>query len=144
VRKLVVLVLALACLAQAAPLRLQGKLKGVPPESKPLALGTLKGKLITCQGKLFGSTGMHEAQLVRFSLKLTNVSRAKGFYAVHVALFDKNGELLGSGGEQEVYGLEAGKVAGPQFDLFMPKADLKRVASYQVILYESNSMLGKK
>lgn len=135
------LVLCLSCAALAAPLRLQGKLTGVPAERKPVPL-VLKGKVFSCQGKLFGSTGMHEAQLVRFQLKLKNISRSKAYFAVHVALFDKKGEMLGAGGEQEVYGVDPGREAVPQFDLFMPKADLKRVASYQVALFESNSMLG--
>ncbi|GMU54208.1 MAG: hypothetical protein AMXMBFR33_33540 [Candidatus Xenobia bacterium] len=133
-----ILLLALSCLAVAAgpgEWRAKGKLTGVPAEARPVAF-SLNGKLLHCRGQIFGYVGMGEARGVRLKLRLKNVSRQKVRYALHGAVLDKRGELLGADGVQEIVGLEPGKDALVQFDLAIPRAEQKRVAAYQAVLFE--------
>ncbi len=122
--------------------RVQGALKGIPPETRPLPI-KLKGKLVQLEGSL-SQTSFIDVQGVRFKLKLRNVIRDRVRFAIHVAIFDSKGELLGSSGVQEVVGLEAGKETTASLDIALPRSGLKRAARYEVVVYEARAEIGRK
>lgn len=132
----------LVALLLVAPLRgeeLAGRLHGPPPESGPAALA-LRGKLIAMKGQIFQAEG----RALRFRLRLHNASKSRARYGLHVAVFDSGGQLLGAAGSQDVVGLLPGKDGLVQYDLCMPRSELKRVASYRVTFYDDTAEMGSR
>ena len=85
-------------------------------------------------------------KIVNANIKIENTTDNAMFCEYHVAFFDKNGNLVGcaSQGTMGDDGLGAGKetLLGSCL-ITVPKDKLKRIASYKVTFYESDTPIGK-
>lgn len=77
------------------------------------------------------------------SPKVMNTSEKPMYAHYYVAFFDKAGNLIGSAGHSMNKAIEPGASWDFTCLIEIPKKTLKEVASYQVILYESEQVIGQ-
>lgn len=115
------------------------------------AVSAGQGQTVDLDGKYFQGTlrleavdDLRENRQFRFSLKMTNHSQQKVCWSVHVVLLDAQGKLVGASGYNEGTAVEPGREVTFSDDMGMPRADLQRVRTFKLVLYEDPQPIGTR
>ena len=141
------LLLILAVLLNAVPAYSVSTKGGIafplsPRSPMPVAL---IGKLMTVQVKLWSATGgLGGGEHVQYEARIKNTSKAMAFYSIHVAVFDKQWNLIAADGFTQIFGQEPGKTDVHGGNLYIPKSELGRIAAFQISFHDDVVNIGKR
>ena len=101
---------------------------------------TLKARCAFYTAEFFGK------RVIKAGARLKNPSQAAVYYAYHVAFFDNDGNLVACSSLDDLQdvGLKAGDSIRLSVIIVLPEKAIKKIASYQVVLHESDKSVAKK
>lgn len=127
----VILALTAGTWAEPHTIRCSGQFSQKPASAQ------LKGSLFSGQVQVY----LTDQKQLRIQVKLKNLAGSKAYYSIHGAAFDPQGQLIGGGGNNDVFDQKKpGQEYTQQWDIRL--SDPKPRGSFQVVLYEDTRLIG--
>ncbi len=140
-RSLLLLLALLAATAAAQPYECRGQ--GPVSESRPQTIG-LEGTFFQGEIALAAVTDLRDCRQFRLTLTMSNRGKKAACWAMHLALLDGKGRLVGACSFNQSGPIQTGQKVSWETDMGMNRVDLASVRSFRLVFYEDTVPLGKR